>query len=296
MAHLSRSRGHSGGAFLTRWFFRACVPAAIGLCFLSPLLRPERPKPRPRPGAVVHRKVVAAGVRMDVVQVDLNSPEIRVAVATAKDGIGSREDWSAILGRTRPAAAVTGTYFCTQTAVPVGTIVVGGQPVHTGLVGTAFTFRAKDGARLASCRPRTAYRWKEWETVLGGGTRLLTGGRLTLWPRAEGFRDPSIFRAKRRTAVALTRERKLLLVAVRKPVLMRTLAAGLKGLGALDAMCLDGGQSAGLYHKGKTWVKPGRMLTNLLVVYDTSAQYQEFAKTLVPGPQVVQAPEGEGPG
>ena len=93
--------------------------------------------------------------------------------------------------------------------------------------------------------------------------------------------------------MALTRHGKLLLVAVEKPILLRTLAGALQSLGAVDAMCLDGGSSAGLYHRGKTRLQPRRPLTNVLVVYDSVDRYRERAGSLVPtGLEIVAAPRG----
>jgi Phosphodiester glycosidase len=261
----------------------------------TPALRGRRPAKRTpaKSPAIVFQKVVVVGIPMNVVQVDPRRPEVRIAVATAGNGIGFRDPWPAIIDRTRPAAAITGTYFCPQSGLPVGSIVVAGRMVHRGLVGTAFAYTHERGAALVACRPGTAADWSRYETVLRAGPRLLTAGRVTLWPRAEGFRDPALFAHKRRTAVAITRHGKLLLVAVTKPVLLRTLARALRELGAVDAMCLDGGTSTGLYYRGKTRVKPGRSLTNLLVVYDSAARYQQQARRLVPsGPQVVESPAG----
>jgi hypothetical protein len=216
-----------------------------------------------------------------------------LAIATARDGIGSREEWSAMIDRARPVAAITGTYFDVPSAVPVGSIVVGGKSVHRGLIGTAFAFDPTQGARLVACRPGREYDWSRFETVLRAGPRLLTGGQRTLWPGDEGFRDPAIFARKKRTAVALTRHGKLLLVAVEKPVLLRTLAQALQSLGVVDAMCLDGGSSAGLYHRGKTRLQPRRPLTNLLVVYDSVARYRERMGSLVSaGVEIVAASAG----
>lgn len=196
-----------------------------------------------------------------------------------------------MIDRARPAAAITGTYFDVPSAIPVGSIVVGGKSVHRGLVGTAFAFAPAQGARLVACRPGQEYDWSIYETVLRAGPRLLTGGKATLWPGGEGFRDPAIFARKKRTAVALTRHGKLLLVAVEKPVLLRTLAQAMQSLDVVDAMCLDGGSSSGLYHHGKTRLKPHRPLTNLLVVYDSVARYNERVGSLVSaGVQIVAAP------
>jgi hypothetical protein len=171
--------------------------------------------------------------------------------------------------------------------------VVGGQTVHRGGVGTAFTYAPHRGVRLVACRPGIGYEWSAFDTVLRAGPRLLTGGARTLWPHAEGFRDPAVFAKKRRTAVAITRQGKLLLVAVQKPVLLRTLATAMQRLGVQEAMCLDGGSSAGLYHQGKSHVVPRRSLTNILVIYDSTARYRQQAASLNPsGPSLAQLVDG----
>jgi uncharacterized protein YigE (DUF2233 family) len=230
---------------------------------------------------------------MHVVQVDPRRPEVRLAVATAANGIGYRDTWSSMIRRTGPAVAITGTYFDVRSAIPVGSIVVGGRLIHRGGVGTAMTYVPGQGVTLVACRPGIGYDWSSMDTVLRAGPRLLTAGGRTLWPHAEGFRDPAIFARKRRTAVAITQHGKLLLVAVQKPVLLRTLARALQQLGAVDAMCLDGGSSAGLYYRGKSYSVPRRSLTNLLVVYDSPARHRERAASLNPrGPQMVAADDG----
>jgi exopolysaccharide biosynthesis protein len=222
------------------------------------------------------------GIPVHAVQVDLRLPQVRLAVVTPRYGIGTRESWSAMIDRARPTAAITGTYFSTSSAVPVGTIIAGGRPVHAGFVGTALAFAPEQGVQLVACRPWARYDWSGFDTVLRAGPRLLTDGRMTLYPYDEGFRDPAILARKRRSAVGVTRHGKLLLVGVQRPVYLRTLAAALRDLGAVDAMCLDGGNSSGLFHRGKTWVKPGRALTNLLVVYESAARYEQVAGLLNP--------------
>jgi hypothetical protein len=227
---------------------------------------------------------------MHVVQVDPRAPGVRVAVATAGKGLGSRDTWRGILERSHPAAAVTGTYFCTQSNLPVGTIVVGRQAICRGYVGTALACANENGAWLIPCPPGAEHDWSLFDTVLRAGPRLLAGGSPSLAPRLEGFRDPAIFARKSRTAIAITRHGKLLLIAVPKPVWLDVLAGALQHVDAVDAMCLDGGMSTGLYYRGRTRVKPRRTLTNLLVVYDSAARYEQAARDLTPlGPHVAQA-------
>ncbi|MGV3724753.1 MAG: phosphodiester glycosidase family protein, partial [Actinomycetota bacterium] len=192
-------------------------------------------------------------------------------------------------------AAITGTYFCTASSLPVGLIKVRGKTIYRGGIGTALAFSPGKGAIIQTCKPGVGYDWSGYETVLRAGPRLVTNGQRTLFPEAEGFKDPAVFARKPRTAVAITHEGKLLFVAVQKPVLLRTLADALRKLGAKDAMCLDGGGSTALYYKGKTLVKPGRPLTNLLVAYDSRSRSRIYAGRLNPdGPRMVKTESNAG--
>lgn len=242
-----------------------------------------------RPAAVSYERTVSAGVPLHVVRADLNSPQLRMAVVTPENGIGSREEWGTMVDRARPTAAITGTYFCTQSGIPIGSIVSAGRVVHTGDIGTAFAFNPGRGAAVLSCRPCRAYNWRGFDTVLRAGPRLLTAGRTTLCPEAEGFRDPEVYARKPRVAVAVTRRNQLLLVTTQRPVLLGTLAEALRRMDVSDAMCMDGGGSTALYYRGKTRVKPGRPLTNLLVLYDRSSRYEEVVDHLSPTRQVAGA-------
>jgi exopolysaccharide biosynthesis protein len=250
---------------------------------LAPTASPSAEKP-PAKGesAIGYRYVTKYNVPMHIVQIDLSRPEVRFGVVTPEEGIGRRDGWSKMIDRSRPSAAITGTYFDTVSSIPIGSIIVNGRQVHYGTVGTAFTHSRGAGAQIISASPRRYYDWTGKETVLRAGPRLLTGGRRTLWPRDEGFKDPAVYAKKKRTAIAITHHGKMLLVATEKPVLLRDLAEALKKLGALDAMCLDGGGSTGLYFKGKSHVVPRRELTNLLVVYESPERYEQHLSLLNP--------------
>lgn len=224
--------------------------------------------------AVTYAVRRAAGIRLHVIQADVRRSDVNLAIVTSKKGIGSREPWSTLIDRSRPVAAITGTYFDTISGIPIGSIGVGGKLVHNGFIGTGFSYMPNGGLNMQSIPPLRTFDFTGAETWVRAGPRLLTGGRTTLNPRFEGFRDPAIFMRKKRTAVAITRAGKLLLIAVEQPVTLQQLAAALKGIGAMDAMCLDGGGSAGIYYGGKTRVLPRRPLTNLLVVYDTADRYR----------------------
>lgn len=236
---------------------------------------------------VGYYKTYAAKVPMHVVQMDIRRKDVNVAVVTPLGGIGARESWARMIGRHHPVAAITGTYFDTASGIPIGSIGVRGKAIHSGFIGTAFTYSPLTGPSIEWAKPRLPFDFGDAETYLRAGPRLLSGGKTTLWPQAEGFRDPAIFRRKPRTAVVISKWGKLMFVATARPVLLREFAAALKGIGAGDAMCLDGGGSTGLYYRGSTKIVPSRPLTNLLVAYESNAAYDAYV--LQPNPKLYVA-------
>jgi hypothetical protein len=103
-----------------------------------------------------------------------------------------------------------------------------------------------------------------WEAV-GGGPQLLVEGREFSDARAEGFRDPKIFRSCRRAMVGISEDQSELIFAIANASLGEG-AHIMKTLGAYDAMNLDGGASAGLWANGKYLVTPGRRINNALLL------------------------------
>jgi exopolysaccharide biosynthesis protein len=217
-----------------------------------------------------------------VVQVDLNQPGVKVAVATAARGIGFHESWSRIIDRTRPAAAITGTYFDVASALPVGTIISSGMLIHRGSIGSSLAIRSDNRVEFAYLRPGTSTPWDGFDTVLRAGPRLVVKGQVRLTPAWEGFHDRAVYARRRRAAVGLTRHHKLLLVTVPRGVLLREMAAIMKKLGAVEALCMDGGSSTGLYYRGKSYVVPRREMTNLLIVYASNERYRRSLPLLAP--------------
>ncbi len=281
-------------------FSRACLNAdqwgelrlrMVMTCLLVVILVPftpmgqgmatATPKSRPVARSVVasYRKVLGIPVRMIVA--DLNNPEVRVGVVTAQR-IGTAESIWELLARARPTAAVTGTYFGTHSKMPIGDIVIEGERVHFGGLGTALCITYDNRVRFVRPPRHRQVSWLDYRLVLGAGPRLLQGGQVALYPPGEGFRDPRVYAAVPRTAVGVTRHNKLLMVVVTRPVRLRTLAKIMKQLGATDAIALDGGSSTSFYYRRTLSVVPRRRLTNLLVVYENSADYEQALARLKP--------------
>src|SRR5579862_4602312 len=85
-----------------------------------------------------------------------------------------------------------------------------------------------------------------------------------------------------RVAVGVTANNKLIFVATRKPVYLSALARAMKDLGVRNAINLDGGSSIGVYYRGDMIIRPGRRLTNLILVYDDRWRYEEYKEQLLP--------------
>ncbi len=221
-------------------------------------------------------------IAANIVYVNMNSPNVRVTPALAKKGTGSSEGFGSIVKRLHPTAAITGTFFCTRSLQPTGDIVIEGRQMHHGSVGTGLCIMDDGRVEFKTLKDGRASGWQGCTAVMCGGPTLVRAGKVALAPKSEGFSDPEIFRQKRRVAAGLTKSNKLLMVAVDKPVSLSDLAKLMIHLGAVDAIDLDGGSSTALYYRGKIVSRPGRSLTNLLVVYESPSQYAAYRSRLAP--------------
>jgi len=228
---------------------------------------------------LLYRKVNSIPVRYVVA--DLNNPYVRVGVVTARR-IGTAELVWELLARSQPTAAVTGTYFSTTSKLPVGDIVIEGERVHFGGVGTALCITYDNQVRFIRQKLHRQHDWSDYRLVLGAGPRLLQGGKVALYPPGEGFRDKRVYARGKRVAVGVTKHNKLLLVVVERPITLRQLSWVMRALGATDAIALDGGGSSCLYYRREVKVLPKRKLTNLLVVYEDSSVYDARLARLKP--------------
>jgi len=221
------------------------------------------------------------GIPVRYVVADLNNPYVRVGVATARR-LGLDESIWDLLARSQPTAAVTGTYFSTTSKLPVGDIVIEGERVHFGGVGTALCITYDNQVRFIRQKLHRQRDWSDYRLVLGAGPRLLQRGKVALYPPGEGFRDKRVYARGKRVAVGVTKHNKLLLVVVEQPITLRQLAWVMRALGATDAIALDGGGSSFLYYRREVKVLPKRKLTNLLVVYEDSSVYDARIARLKP--------------
>lgn len=241
--------------------------------------------------SIAYAKRWVAGIPVHVVTIDLNDPDVRLSPVLPKHGIGRSETWGALIGRSRPTAAITGTYFDTRSLHPTGDIVLDGNLICRGVVGTAVGIGWDNQVEFIPTKRGRARDWSSFQHVLVAGPLLVLNGKPHVYPRAQGFRDRGLFARRPRTAVGVTRNNKLILVAVTRPIYLRKLAKAMRALGAVQAAALDGGGSTALYYRGRTLARPGRRLTNLLVAYDCASRHQQVKHLLAPkGEQWTRSP------
>ncbi len=203
-----------------------------------------------------------------IVQVNLADPNVKVTPILSLRSPGGAESMLSICSREQPAAAITGTFFSKTTLLPIGDIVVDGRLVYFGGMGSALAITPDNRVAFERVPYGRHQDWSPFETVLACGPTLLEAGEVALAPRHERFRDPRVLGRARRSAVGLTPQNKLLLVATREVVSLWELAKIMRDLGCIDAINLDGGSSTGLYYRGSMVIRPARSLVNMLAVYE----------------------------
>lgn len=218
---------------------------------------------------VGYRVEFVGNIGCHVIQVNLNSPWVKVTPVTALGFPGGAESMISICRRQQPTGAVTGTFFSKSTLLPIGDIVRDGRLIYFGGMGTALAITPANEVAFQDVPWGRHQDWEPFETVLACGPRLLQAGQVALAPAHQGFSDPHVLGRAARTAVGLTAHNKLLMVVTRQNVSLYDLAKLMLGLGCIDAINLDGGASTGMYYRGSAVVSPGRRLVNMLAVYES---------------------------
>lgn len=227
-------------------------------------------------------QTAAAGVPVKVISVDLNDPDVKVSAVMARHGSGTSEPFRQMIERSQPNVAVTGTFFSLDNLQPVGDIVIDGSLIHFGGMGTALCITPDNQAQMVTCTWGRHHDWSPYDFVVACGPRLLQRGQIVLNPHAERFRDAHMLSPNSRIAVGITRGNTLFFVMTHQPIYLGKLARVMQALGAKEAMNLDAGTSTGFYYNGATLAKPGRKLTNMIVVYGRRSRYERALNQLVP--------------
>jgi len=209
------------------------------------------------------------GSSVNVVTIDLNAdPELSIQVASGFPG--THEPFSSMVRKTRPAVAVTGTYFSTRSLYPVGDIVVGGKTLYEGMMGTVLALDEKNKIVFKRVEWGRHQDWTGFKTVLGSGPTLVHDGKLDVNPKDEGFRDPHVLGCTARIGIGVTKANKLLLAATANILSLPAWGEVMRRLGCVEAMNLDAGASMAFYYRGKYLFQPSRKLTNIILAYDAA--------------------------
>ena len=218
-----------------------------------------------------------------VVTANLNDPDVKVTPILSRRGIGSAESYRSLIHRTIPTAAITGTFFSPDNHLPTGDIVLGGRYIYFGGIGHAIAVTPDNTALILGRRLNRHMDWSGYETVLCAGPRLLWNGIIYVNPRAEGFRDRKMMYSRTaRLGVGITRYNRLMFVAVKTPCHLSHLAAIMRKLGCINAVNVDQGSSTAFYYRGRTIARPGRLLTNMLAIYDRKNTFLSAMAQIAP--------------
>jgi len=227
-------------------------------------------------------QTASAGVPVKVISVDLNDPNIKVSAVMARQGNGTAEPFRQMIERANPNVAVTGTFFSLDDLQPIGDIVIDGSLVHFGGMGTALCITPDNHADMVTCDWGRHHDWSQYDFVCACGPRLLRRGRVVLDPHSERFGDRHMLSPNSRIAVGITRGNTLFFAMTHEPIYLGHLARVMQSLGASEAMNLDAGTSTGFYYNGATLARPGRKLTNMIVVYGRRDRYEHSLDQLIP--------------
>ncbi|MDJ0716498.1 MAG: phosphodiester glycosidase family protein [Prochloraceae cyanobacterium] len=212
--------------------------------------------------------------------IDLNDPHTFLAIGLANNstlgnhqGPKGHESFENMVKRYHAALVVNGAFFGTSEPFPVlGNLISGGVLLQYNPRqnwGTTIGIKANNRPEIITARAEGNPSWEQYWFSLTAGPRLLKNGKVWLAPRSEGFTDPRVMGTARRLAIGFPSSgNSLILVTFLKNVTLAQEAHLMRAIGCSEAMNLDGGSSISLYNQGKMLLKPGRQLTNTIVIYD----------------------------
>ena len=233
-----------------------------------------------KPIKMIARTII--GVPLYLATIDLSDPETFISVGLANQANQANsarstrgdESFVKFVRRHQAALTMSGTFFSMDAQKRVmGNMVSGGEFLkYSPWENYGTTLGIKSGNRLEMVTARTDGKpnWQDHWFSLTAGPRLLRKGEISVRPKQEGFRDPSVMGVAVRSAIGFTPNRKKLLhVTFVKPISLKQEAEIMQALGCWEAMNLDGGTSLALAKGNRILRGAQRKLTNVIMVYDT---------------------------
>lgn len=217
---------------------------------------------RVRPFSVKLSTKPVLDIPVAVIHVNLGHPAVSLEPLLPKRGIGrGGEALVRLAQRGDPIAVINGGYFHPRTYWPAGDLVVDGKQLAKGRIRTAMAITPGKEVTILTRRSIRPAVWKGYDTVIASGPHIVQKGQVVVEPRAEGYRDPSIWQRARRSAVGLVDNQYLILVSTSTELTLNELGKIMVRLGAQEAIALDGGSSAGLVWQDRVLVRSARSIS-----------------------------------
>ena len=197
-----------------------------------------------------------------VVTADLNSGQIEARTVHSPQLISV---WS-LLARGKPVAAITGTFFSFGSQKPIADVLVDGNLVAQGSRGSGIGVDYFGAVTILKQSFRKGVDWRDYRYGLRGAVMVVSNGKVCPDPKSQRFRDKRIWGHAARTAIGMTKNGKLVMMATRSKITLSQLGKAMKARGVLDGISLDGGGSTCLFYQGSLVVPPQRKLCNLFVL------------------------------
>lgn len=211
---------------------------------------------------VAHLNFVSGKARYHAIVVDMAAGKVAVKTVMAQ---GGRSAWG-MIGKDQPLAAITGTFFAPDQAIPVADVLVDGKLMATGDRGSAVGIDYTGMVNIFDQQFKSPVAWKSYQYGMRGAVRVVSNGKVNPNPKAQNFHDRAIWGRASRTGIGLTKAGKLVLIATKKPVTLSEFGRAMVACGVKNGLSMDGGSSTCLYYNGQMIMSPRRRLTNLLVI------------------------------
>ncbi|HXH61895.1 MAG TPA: phosphodiester glycosidase family protein [Fimbriimonadaceae bacterium] len=232
----------------------------FALAIAAPLASPADTAARP----IHYESFKQDHVYYHAVVADMSERQV-TAKAVFSDRLTSA--WT-LIGQSQPAAAITGTFFGYKSQLPVADVVIDGEQVASGAIGSAVGVDWYGNVKIFDTpfqQPIDLYGYRD---LLRGTVRLIKDGHVSPNPKAQHFTDPAIWGRAPRTGIGLTADKRLVMMATKHKVTLSQFGRAMKRLGVKQAVALDGGNSAMLYYRGDLVIPPERKLSNMFALYE----------------------------
>lgn len=216
--------------------------------------------------AIAYEKVRIGNATYHVVTADMNSGRV---VAETVHWPRLTSVWN-LISKSRPSAAITGTFFAYNSQKPVADVLVDGQLLSMGSIGTAIGVDWYGKVKIFDISRSTKIDWSLYRFGLRGTVRIVSNSKVQPNPRAQRFKDSRIWGSAARTGIGITKSGKLMMVATTNSVTLSQLGKAMRSRGAKEAVSLDGGGSTCLYYRGSLVVPTSRHLNNMFVLKEVA--------------------------